>query len=216
MQTAPEVAEHVANGRAATIKVSSKKTGAKLVLCLRPASSDQMSPGKPVGVPSWVPSEKHPEARLGVDMQPIKVMEKDPELCRNVEKCFYFAVVMPDDGSCSFGSLLESQGMSGQWSDSLGPASNSSNNSENSSASGSRGTKSSGSGSQSSKSQLWKPLGSAFANGDFNMPAELASDLDLGALIGSGGFGKGKWRCSINTLLGTDICPSCHCPFALM
>ena len=44
----------VAAGQPARIAVRSKASGALLTLVLRPASTDQLTPAKPVGVPNWV------------------------------------------------------------------------------------------------------------------------------------------------------------------
>eukprot|EP00192_Tetraselmis_astigmatica_P009824 CAMPEP_0117692580 /NCGR_PEP_ID=MMETSP0804-20121206/26406_1 /TAXON_ID=1074897 /ORGANISM="Tetraselmis astigmatica, Strain CCMP880" /LENGTH=863 /DNA_ID=CAMNT_0005506043 /DNA_START=30 /DNA_END=2621 /DNA_ORIENTATION=+ len=82
-------------GTTVTSLFKCKRTGSVLKLSLRPACSDQLTPGKPVGVPSWVPSEWEKDAYLGVDVESVKVCEMDPGLCQDVEKCFYFVIMAP-------------------------------------------------------------------------------------------------------------------------
>jgi hypothetical protein len=51
----------VVAGTPARITVASKRTGRQVSVVLRPASTDQLSPSKAVGIPNWVPSEKAPQ-----------------------------------------------------------------------------------------------------------------------------------------------------------
>eukprot|EP00191_Tetraselmis_sp_GSL018_P002206 CAMPEP_0177598194 /NCGR_PEP_ID=MMETSP0419_2-20121207/12187_1 /TAXON_ID=582737 /ORGANISM="Tetraselmis sp., Strain GSL018" /LENGTH=714 /DNA_ID=CAMNT_0019090559 /DNA_START=138 /DNA_END=2283 /DNA_ORIENTATION=+ len=148
-----EVAEKIAEGGVAEVPVTCKTTGKRFSLTLRPACSDQMTPGKPVTVPSWVPSEKSPGGvKMGIDMEPVEVAKRDPALCQDVEKCFYLGIVSPARCSADGGSPT-------------GSAS-----------------------SEEARSPL-RPLGSPRAYGDYGMPRELEG-LEMGPLVGSGGFGK--------------------------
>ena len=148
-----------------------KETGHKVTLNLQPASTDQISPGKPVGVPSWVPSEMVDDCPIGLDMEPVKVKEHmELGMCSNVAKCFYFVVISPYTSSSGASSQRTSL-------DSDDPGAYCVDMSEDS------GT--------SSKSS-WKPISSSGSSyGDYTIPEDLAG-LELGPLIGSGGCGKGE------------------------
>eukprot|EP00193_Tetraselmis_chui_P008054 CAMPEP_0177758852 /NCGR_PEP_ID=MMETSP0491_2-20121128/4412_1 /TAXON_ID=63592 /ORGANISM="Tetraselmis chuii, Strain PLY429" /LENGTH=689 /DNA_ID=CAMNT_0019274627 /DNA_START=84 /DNA_END=2153 /DNA_ORIENTATION=- len=163
-----EITSIVADGGVVKVQVKCKASEMLLPVVLRPASSDQLNPGKPVGVPSWVPSENSPGGtKMGVDMDSIDVTSKDPSLCADVEKCFYFVVISPDvvpaDGKSSGGGSFsvvkpQSQKMS--------------------------------TGSSGKIPANWSySSGSSHSYGDYTMPDSLG-DLSLGPLIGSGAFGK--------------------------
>ena len=152
-----------------TVNAIHKVTGQKVNLNLRPASSDQISPGKPVGVPSWVPSEMAHDDLIGLDMDPITVKEHtDLGMCSNVAKCFYFVVISPYASS----SAASSQRTSLE-----------SNTSEVSSM------EVSGSLTDASGASYGRLISNSY--GDHFIPDDLAG-LELGPLIGSGGFGKGE------------------------
>mmetsp|Transcript_438 Transcript_438/g.1315 ORF Transcript_438/g.1315 Transcript_438/m.1315 type:complete len:743 (+) Transcript_438:113-2341(+) len=185
-----DVSKKVSDGATVNVKMICKTSGKRLWLCLRTACSDQLAPGKPVGVPSWVPSERDGQGRLGIDMDPTTVMEKDPELCQDVEKCFYFAVVVPE-----FDSMYSDHTSIGSLDHSNAGSMQSSKTGISSGAQSSAGTVSAGSGSIDSGSvqsggSFSKPLGSANVYGDHSMPEDLAGQVQLGPLVGSGGFGK--------------------------
>ena len=180
---------------------------------LRPACSDQLTPGKPVGVPSWVPSEWDADGTIGIDVEPVKVCEKDPDLIKDVERCFYFVVMRPvsepdggrsqamsTDGSCSddtrrLSEEMSCDGSSAAGSDGVMRLSDGSR--EGARRFSSDSDHSSGDvkhpraaakpfGSQ----EHWVPGGSSVTYGDFSMPPGL-EDLKLGTMIGSGAFAKG-------------------------
>lgn len=50
----------VAAGRPTRALVVCKRSGRVVTVALRPGSSDQLTPTKPIGIPNWVPSEKAP------------------------------------------------------------------------------------------------------------------------------------------------------------
>jgi hypothetical protein len=52
----------VAAGQPARATVTSRRTGQKVTITLRPGSSDQLQPSKAIGIPNWVPSELEPQA----------------------------------------------------------------------------------------------------------------------------------------------------------
>ena len=158
-----------------TVTAIHKETGHKVTLNLQPASTDQISPGKPVGVPSWVPSEMLDDCLIGLDMEPVKVKEHmELGMCSNVAKCFYFVVIspyVPSSGVTSQRTSINDSMASGAYSVDV------SGNSLNSG--------------MSSKSS-WKPISSSGNSyGDYTIPEDLTG-LELGPLIGSGGFGKGE------------------------
>ena len=156
-----------------TVAAIHKETGQKVTLNLQPASTDQISPGKPVGVPSWVPSEMSDDCPIGLDMEPVKVKEHmELGMCSNVARCFYFVAISPYNPFSGVTSRRTS------INDSMASGAYSVDVSENS------GT--------SSKSS-WKPISSSGNSyGDYTIPEDLAG-LELGPLIGSGCFGKGEY-----------------------
>ena len=180
------MAKGIANCSSMTITAIHKQTGQKITLNLQPASSDQISPGKPVGVPSWVPSEMVEDSLIGIDMEPVKVKEHmELGMCSNVAKCFYFVVISP---------YVPTSGASSQ---------RTSMNEENSGAYSldMSGNVNSGMSSKSS----WKPISSSGSSyGDYSIPEDLPG-LELGPLIGSGGFGKGEYSTALSSVPASYI-----------
>eukprot|EP00873_Tetraselmis_striata_P028883 jgi/Tetstr1/449147/TSEL_036357.t1 len=194
-----EVAKGISQGGTVTTLCRCKRTGATLRLSLRPACTDQLSPGKPVGVPSWVPSERDRDDILGVDVEAVRVSDTDPELCRDVERCFYFVVLQPvvPEMRDSVSSL-----------DGIAPLA-----APSTQATGGRTPKPRLSASSSSDTPwpvatwdahgsadnegIWRADGSEQSYGDFAIPEDLRRHLKIGTMIGSGCFGKvyrGRWR----------------------
>jgi hypothetical protein len=158
----------VAAGKPARVAVRSRTSGALLTLVLRPASTDQLNPDKPVGVPNWVRSEK--ELQAGTVAAPLaldttgEVGTIDPQLA----SCFYLAVVEPFDGVSEAGALPAGSPMS-----SAGHV-------------GSDGVMEPG-----TPELFARPPRSMLAYGDHSIPPALAG-LEMGPLIGSGSFAKGE------------------------
>ena len=190
----------IAKGETVTTVCRCKKTGMTLRLSLRPACTDQLSPGKPVGVPSWVPSETDSDDSMGVDVDAIRVSDMDPELCSDVSRCFYFVVLQPVDlmgdsvtsvkppsvptPRISEDSYADEQGATNV---SMGSGGSSGNDPATTTSSGG-----SGQGSGNSKEEVWLADGSETTYGDFHIPEDIRPYLTMGTMIGSGCFGKGQ------------------------
>ena len=193
-----------------------KRTGEVMKLELRPACSDQLTPGKPVGVPSWVPSEWDADGTIGIDVEPVKVCEKDPDLIKDVERCFYFVVMRPvcepdgarsqamstDDSASNYttrrlsedsdGNTMSCDGSSAAGSDGmrLSDGSRAPRSSTDSDHSSGDVRHPRGAAKPFGSQKHWVPGGSSVTHGDFSMPPGL-KDLKLGTMIGSGAFAKG-------------------------
>eukprot|EP00193_Tetraselmis_chui_P018235 CAMPEP_0177784726 /NCGR_PEP_ID=MMETSP0491_2-20121128/19887_1 /TAXON_ID=63592 /ORGANISM="Tetraselmis chuii, Strain PLY429" /LENGTH=683 /DNA_ID=CAMNT_0019305577 /DNA_START=145 /DNA_END=2196 /DNA_ORIENTATION=- len=142
------------------VRVESCTTGDEFSVALHPASTDRLAPCKATGMPSWVSSIHDSKSEL-----------RDTDDSIDVEKCFYFAVVVPTTRRKRLRSDSD-----GGHKESL---------------------KSSGAGSRPSRCSDKSALtqGSVSSYGDFTPPTAL-DGLHLGPLIGSGSFGKvyrGSW-----------------------
>jgi len=105
-------------------------------------------------------------------MEPVKVKEHmELGICSNVAKCFYFVVISP-------------------YTPSSGASSESTSTNSNVGASGEHTADGNSAQSGTSSKSSWKPVSSSGSSyGDYVVPEDLCG-LELGPLIGSGGFGK--------------------------
>lgn len=91
-----DVHSAVARGDAIELDVRCRASGVPLRVVLRPASTDQLTPGKPVGVPNWCISEVvhgdagSPAGQLGVDLPPV-----DVDAVSELASCFWLVQVVP-------------------------------------------------------------------------------------------------------------------------
>lgn len=169
-----------------------KATGQRVWLTLKPACSDQLAPGKPVGVPSWVLSETWPTGVTVGSVADDEVCRSDPAACKGIAKCFYFVVVLP---TTSRSMTLHSSHTAGIKASSSGTALDRVASTSKASVVTRRGQpgmvastsiSSSGSGDPSTGHS------SLCCYGDYDLPPDLASSLTMGELIGSGSFSKGE------------------------
>lgn len=171
--TFPDITQTAADAGVLRVDVRCNKTSVMFTLVLRPASSDQMTPGKPLGMPNWVPCDGASGSGAGSGVQEVAYF--------GLEKCMYLAII-------------ETQEQKSLWKTTSRRGSCAASSPEGSSQFGSLHMNSSdclinfhgdsGSANLQGGSSSW-------SYGDFSPPQDMGL-VELGPLVGTGAFGKGE------------------------
>ena len=181
----------VAAGRPARAAVVSKRSGERLTVVLRPGASDQLAPGKAIGIPNWVPSERAPGAGCHAGALPGGLDDggdvfegpkgthttPTPQLAT----CFWFVAV---EGS-PVGSAASQASSSGVAAAAVTP-----------------GGPSTPSGVAPAPRAARKALQTFFSQ----QQPEALQGLQMGPLVGSGSFGRGACRARIPAAWHAWLC----------